>query len=113
MEAIITRNMTVANAKGEAEAFEASTKPITLDVDTYRRLNRAGAATVYRNDRFSGATIADADGIETGKAETVEDLMELGKPALIEKAETEKADFEPNWTKQKIADAIIAKRAKA
>ncbi|MGO8269256.1 hypothetical protein ACC862_24140 [Rhizobium ruizarguesonis] len=113
MEAIITRNMTVANAKGEAEAFEASDKPITIDADTYRRLNRASAAVVYVPEGAAVPTIADADGIEGGTAETVEDLMELNKPDLIAKAETETADFEPNWTKQKIADAIIAKRATA
>jgi hypothetical protein len=115
MEALITRNMTVANAKGEAEAFEKSDIPVTLDAETYRRLNRAEAAVVYVPEGAAVPTIADAsgNGIEAGTAETVEDLMELNKSALIAKAEDEKVTFEPNWTKQKIADAIIAKRAEA
>ncbi|KAB2666541.1 hypothetical protein F9K91_04990 [Brucella tritici] len=45
---LITRNMTVTNGRGSAEAFTKSEEPLTigieLDFETYRRLKRAGAA---------------------------------------------------------------------
>lgn len=48
---IVTRRMNVANSAGQAEQFEKTGEPLTIgtdiDIDTYRRLLRAGAAEPY------------------------------------------------------------------
>jgi hypothetical protein len=152
MRAIITRNMTVANAKGEAETFEANDEPVTIDdVGTFNRLNRAGAAIVAPGGEDGSAeTLAprpvgvgemtvthDAngkpaagggverieaggsghgegfsagnggDGIETGKAETV-DIDKLNKADLSAYATEHGIAFDEADTK-----AVILEKVKA
>jgi hypothetical protein len=99
MEALITRNMTVANAKGEAETFEKSDEPITIDdVETFRRLNRAGAAIVF---------VEEAGADELGAT----DLDKMTKPKLIEYAKAENITVDEAAKKDDILAAIKAAKA--
>lgn len=53
MKVQITRTMTVANANGEAETFEPTGEGKfrdDIDIGTYQRLNRAGAAVIHVED---------------------------------------------------------------
>jgi hypothetical protein len=99
MKAIITRNMTVTNAKGEAEAFEKGETPIELDVDTYRRLNRAGAAVVHIDNEPTG--------------EDDKNLEKLNKTELLARATELTIEVDPKWTKADLIDAINKKEAEA
>lgn len=105
MKALILRNMTVANAKGEAQAFEKSDVPVTIDdVETYRRLNRAGAAVVYMEEKAPESSDA-AEGV---------DIDKLNKAGLIDYAAAEKIEIDADATKAVILEAIkAAKAAKA
>ena len=90
MKAVITRDMVVANAKGEAEQFRKGDKPVEVDVDTYRRLNRAGAAVAASDDNTADNTethgVAGGRGDEGPRDESGVDLNGMTKDELADYA---------------------------
>lgn len=101
---LITRNMTVTNGRGSAEAFTKSEKPLTigieLDFETYRRLKRAGAAKIFPDEVNNETNIIGIDSVNDV------DLNKLPKETLEKFAEAHKIDIGTMKSKSKILEAI-------
>jgi hypothetical protein len=97
MKAIITRNMNVMNAGGENEAYLKSPKPVELDIGTYQRLNRAGAAILHVEDEPD--------------PEPVSDIEAMTKEQLVSYAETNTITIDASAKKADILAAIKVHQA--
>lgn len=94
MKAIITRNMNVMNAEGQNEAYLKSPNPVDLDIGTYQRLNRAGAAILHVDE-------TETDGEAT-------DIEAMTKEQLVSYAEANTITVDASAKKADILAAIKA-----